>query len=253
MSRGRRLAALAALGLAPASAACLDGSELVALQAASGLVDAGARDATSARVDSGDMLNPPETTSSVDLDFREVRCEGDPRPLVVTDDGMPASEAPPACSEPLATSKPSTSAAHIPDEEPLAWEDSPPSSGPHRARWGKWGAYTYLSPARWLHNLEHGGVAVLYDPCLPEADVATLRAWANARPDDETGPFRWILTPYPGLRTPVALVAWEETLLLPCWRPSDVASALAFLGTHYRTASEDVPFDGGYDRGWLGR
>ncbi len=138
--------------------------------------------------------------------------------------------------------------AHILVEEPLSWEDSPPSSGPHRARWARWGAYTYLSPARWLHNLEHGGVAILYDPCMPPCDVATLRAWANAFPDDDMGPFRWVLTP--GLQTPVALVAWEEVLLLPCWRPSDVE---AFVTTHYRTAPEDFPFEGGYDRGWLGR
>jgi hypothetical protein len=270
------LMALPALA-APASAGCLDGSELLAQQAASAGADAaaGGRDVGGGRADassSADMLSPPETSESVDLDFREVACEGAPRPLTtapISEAGAPASEAPEAprapeppppeepvaaaCGAPVATSKPSTSADHIPDDQPLSWEDSPPSSGAHRARWARWGAYTYLSPARWLHNLEHGGVAILYDPCLPEADVATLRAWANARPDDEMGPFRWVLTPYPGLETPVALVAWEETLLLPCWRASDVEAALAFLATHYRTAPEDFPFDGGYDRGWLGR
>jgi hypothetical protein len=266
------LAALV-LGLAPNLAACLDGSELLALQSRAD--NASSRDAASGGRDSGlagDMRDPPETSGAVDLDFREVVCEGAQAPLVVSDAAAPAetpnapqrpaapppaSDAPPppaqVCGAPVAASKPSTSAAHVPDDAPLAWEDSPPSSGSHRARWARWGAYTYLSPARWLHNLEHGGVAILYDPCLPEADVATLRAFANARPDDDMGPFRWVLTPYPGLQTPVALVAWEETLLLPCWRATDVEAALAFIAAHYRTAPEDVPFDGGYDRGWLGR
>jgi hypothetical protein len=96
-------------------------------------------------------------------------------------------------------------------------------------------------------------VALLYDPCLAASDVAALRAFANARPDDETGRFRWVLTPYPGLPTPVAVVAWEETLALSCWRPSDEAAVEGFVAAHYRTAPEDVPFDGGYERGWLGR
>jgi hypothetical protein len=195
----------------------------------------------------GDLGGSPDTSTQVDLDWRVVTCEAAPMaPLPRSADS--------SCVAPAPFSRPATGpSSHVDDALPLTWEDSPPSSGPHRARWARWGTYSYLSPARWLHNLEHGGVAILHDPCLAESDVAALRAWANARPGDDTGRFRWVLTPYPGLPTPVAVVAWEEVLSLSCWRLSDEAAVSDFLQAHYRTAPEDVPFDGGYERGWLGR
>lgn len=140
--------------------------------------------------------------------------------------------------------------AHIRDDEPIEYELSPPSSGDHRARWGRWGEYSYMPPQRWLHNLEHGGVALLYHPCADEAVTDALREIARARPEDETGPFRWVMTPYVGLPSAVAVVAWEWTYTAECVRAEEID---AFIDLHYRMAREDVASDGRYDEGWIGR
>jgi hypothetical protein len=144
----------------------------------------------------------------------------------------------------------SRGAQHINVPTPLSYEDDPPSSGNHRPFWAKWGEYDYLAPQIWLHNLEHGGVAFLYDPCAPSELVDALRVFAQSQPDDDGGPFRWVLTPYPDLPTPVAAVAWTWTWQAEC---VDVESLEDFVVDHYRQAPEDVDLDGSYGAGWLGR
>ena len=66
-----------------------------------------------------------------------------------------------------------------------------------------------LPPQRWLHNLEHGGIAFLYHPCAEESVIDSLRNIACSMADDETGAFRWVLTPYPNLPSKISIVAWE--------------------------------------------
>ena len=155
---------------------------------------------------------------------------------------------PGACLDPLTAYVESVGAAHVSEPEPISYEYDPPSSGPHRPNWAKWGEYEYLPPQRWLHNLEHGGVALLYDPCADDAVVDSLREFARARPDDDGGVFRWVLTPYPGLDTVWAAVTWENVLSGDCF---DGAAIGAFVDAWYRTAPEAR--DGSYDRLWLGR
>lgn len=144
----------------------------------------------------------------------------------------------------------SPGAAHVPDDQAIRYADSPPAAGPHRAQWANWGEFSYLPPQRWLHNLEHGGAALLYHPCAPAEVVDGLRAYAQGRADDEGGAFRWILTPYADLPTAVAVVTWEWRWMSECLAEAEVD---AFLAEHYRKASEDVSSDGGYDVGWIGR
>jgi hypothetical protein len=179
------------------------------------------------------------------VDDRDTTCVGEVIALPTTSNAQ--------CGEPAASFVEASGAAHIADDVPIAYPVEPPSSGPHRGSWARWGAYDWLPPQRWLHNLEHGGIAVLYDPCLDPAAVTALRAWLNARPADATGAFRWVLTPYPGLNRPLTVVAWEHTLALDCWTSNDIAAVEAFVTEQYREAPEDVPFDGTFSEGWLGR
>ncbi|MSP91074.1 MAG: DUF3105 domain-containing protein [Myxococcales bacterium] len=138
---------------------------------------------------------------------------------------------------------------HVALPEVITYTDSPPASGPHRGQWARWGEYAYLPPQRWLHNLEHGGVALLYDPCAPAFRVCELRALAKARAAASGGAFRWVMTPYPGLGAAVAVVTWRWR-----WRGTvlDLAAIDAFLTAHYRKAPEDFDFEGSYDLFWLG-
>lgn len=158
--------------------------------------------------------------------------------------------APPACTAPVVANIPSKGAAHVSPPKPLTYDDTPPSSGDHRPTWAKWGEYTYCPPQRWVHNLEHGGAVFLYDPCADPTLVAALRSFAQARADDAGGPFRWVLTPYPGLGDMVAVVTWEWSWVSPC---VDEAAIEQFLAAHYRMSPEDEAADGGYDTMWLSK
>jgi len=154
----------------------------------------------------------------------------------------------PARAVPLVRHATATSDNHIPAGIALAVSPHPPSSGTHRPDWAKWGEYSYLPPQRWLHNLEHGGVALLYHPCAGKAVKEALYKLAKSIPDDATGRFRFVLTPYPELPSAVAAVTWEWTWLNDA---VDETSLKAFFTTHYRKASEDVASNGGYDLAWL--
>lgn len=187
--------------------------------------------------DGDDGLAMGGDTSEVTSDMREVSCTGEP----------PSASA--GC-EPAATrSFECVSAQHIPDETPIPYDEVPPACGPHRAQWAVWGEYGFLPPQRYIHNLEHGGIALLHHPCATEETIAELRTFAAAQPIDDGGPFRVVMSPFPDLPTDVAVLAWGERLLTNCFDPTE---AQAFVDAHYRTAPEDVSVDGRYDVGLVG-
>lgn len=160
----------------------------------------------------------------------------------------------PAACTPVVAELPDRGRDHVPDTTAIPpYEDVPPASGNHRPSWAKWGEYDYLPPQRWLHNLEHGGIAFLYDPCAAPSLVDALRELARAQPDDDGGAFRWVLTPYPGLPTGVAAVAWQHTWQAGCVDEAAETALQTFITEHYRKAPEDVSSDGSYATGWIGR
>jgi len=156
----------------------------------------------------------------------------------------------PTCATGTASFAMSTSAAHIPDGQPISYTTHPPSSGPHRPQWARWGRYSSLPPERWIHNLEHGGAAFLHHPCAPAATVDALHDLAKKRPADSGGEFRYVMTPYPGLPSVLAVVTWEWTYSASCVRAPEIG---AFLDAHYRKAPEDVDLDGSFAEQFLGR
>ncbi|HCP46789.1 MAG TPA: hypothetical protein DIU15_12145 [Deltaproteobacteria bacterium] len=145
------------------------------------------------------------------------------------------------CDPGTTTYEENLSKNHIEEPEEIEYASSPPSSGDHRPHWAMWGEHEFLSQEFWLHNLEHGGVALLYHPCADAEVVDSLREWARARPEDDGGSFRWILTPYPGLETTVAVVAWEWRYESDCFDEVEIAE---FVDAHYRQAPEDVDSNG---------
>ena len=79
---------------------------------------------------------------------------------------------------------------HVDDD--VDYDSVPPAGGPHDPAWLECGAYD--APVRdenAVHDLEHGGVWITYDPSLGDEDVAALEA---ALPDEG------ILSPYTGSR-----------------------------------------------------
>jgi hypothetical protein len=117
---------------------------------------------------------------------------------------------------------------HVAMDEEVDYQENPPSSGPHDARWARW-QETYdpaMGREHWVHNLEHGGVVLLFncpDGC-PD-DVAALEAVQAALPADSlcVPPItsRTLITADPKLPADVkfAAVAWGHVYTASCVDP----------------------------------
>jgi len=83
------------------------------------------------------------------------------------------------------------------------WNTNPPTSGPHYGIAAIFGIYEEeLEIARVVHNLEHGGIFILYGDEVPDATVDELRAFYD---DHKTGT---IMAPLNRLGDKFALGAW---------------------------------------------
>jgi hypothetical protein len=94
--------------------------------------------------------------------------------------------------------------AHIPTETTphVPYNTDPPTSGPHLPYIAPWGIHTSpIAKELQVHNLEDGGVMVQYNCDCPEL-VAKL-ADVVKRYDKFV-----ILSPYPGMKSRIALTAW---------------------------------------------
>lgn len=91
--------------------------------------------------------------------------------------------------------------------EPVAYEQDPPVGGQHAPVWTNCGVYGQpVSSEQSVHSLEHGAVWVTYRPDLSAEQVQRLN-------DLVAGEDYALLSPYPGLATPVAASAWGVQLL----------------------------------------
>jgi hypothetical protein len=118
---------------------------------------------------------------------------------------------------------------HVPDGAPVDYGVRPPIGGPHYASpHPDYGVLTEpVPPGRWLHNLEHGAIVLLYNcpadcPGLVDelgAIYASLPAGRNAR---DGGP-RMLLTRYHEMDRPIAVVGWGHLLELDQLEPDRVA------------------------------
>ncbi|CAG7837795.1 unnamed protein product [Allacma fusca] len=93
---------------------------------------------------------------------------------------------------------------HFCMDKQIHYKHNIPSSGDHRPLWPKFGEYLYVPTQRWLHNIEHGAVVMLYHPCAHPMEVKRLRSIV-------TRCFgKHVITPSTLLppERPLALVAW---------------------------------------------
>ncbi len=78
----------------------------------------------------------------------------------------------------------------------------PQPGGVHAAMWQNCGVYVLpVEDRHVLHSLEHGAVWLTYDPELSEDEVGVLQELAQDQAYT-------VMSPYPGLRSPVVLTAW---------------------------------------------
>ncbi len=85
--------------------------------------------------------------------------------------------------------------------------EDPPLGGTHNATWQNCGIYDApVHKEHAVHSLEHGAVWITYRPDLPAEQVQRLKSVAA---DDFL-----LLSPYPGLSSPVVVSAWNNQLPL---------------------------------------
>lgn len=86
--------------------------------------------------------------------------------------------------------------------DPVTYEQTPPTGGIHNPVWQNCGVYTQpLQNEYAVHSLEHGAVWITYQPDLPQEQVDQLRELVSSRSYA-------LLSPYPDLSAPVVASAW---------------------------------------------
>jgi hypothetical protein len=144
-------------------------------------------------------------------------------------DAAPLPDLPPCdCSACAEEAVEITSALHV--TGPVDYGPGAPAGGEHASCWGTWGIHDVPLPAEnFVHNLEHGGVALLYDcPDGCDAEVAALREFVF-------GHELTVLTPFEGLRTRFAVTSWGYRLETDCL---DLALVTSFYDSHVDQAPE---------------
>jgi hypothetical protein len=74
---------------------------------------------------------------------------------------------------------------HVSDENArISYNSFPPTSGRHLDQAAPWGSYPDpVSPVRYVHNLEHGGIVILYGNSVPADEVEAVQAFVDADPN----------------------------------------------------------------------
>ncbi len=138
-------------------------------------------------------------------------------------------------------------ATHIDPSQTWPYKNFPPSSGPH---YGSptapvaWGAIRQLREGEYLHNLEHGGIAILYncpsgDACNALRDQLSnyVRTLAPAEP--QFGEVKMVMSPYAhGMTHKIALVAWHWIEELDAY---DENAITRFYEIHVDQGPERIP------------
>jgi hypothetical protein len=91
---------------------------------------------------------------------------------------------------------------------------TPPDGGNHNPNWQSCQVYTSpIANEHAVHSLEHGATWVTYNPDkLSTAQVAALKKLVDG------DPYR-MMSPYPGLKSPISAQAWGEQLFVD--KPGD--------------------------------
>ena len=137
---------------------------------------------------------------------------------------------------------------HVDPSTAPTYKFYPPASGPHFSAQGiapaPWQTIDTLQEGQYIHNLEHGGIAILYD-CPSGADCTTLKNALenyvrNLAPVEPTyHEIKVVLTPYSrGMQKKVALVGWDYIEFLDSY---DQAEITRFYENHVDQGPEQIP------------
>jgi uncharacterized protein DUF3105 len=138
--------------------------------------------------------------------------------------------------------KPDDGGGHIADcQTGGPYSSVPATSGQHWSTPADWGVYTTAAPAREpqvIHNLEHGGIVIWYQPDKLDANgVQALTDYVQQQV--RSAKFKVILSPWTGedFGHPIAVTAWTWLLYLDS---AEIGQVRAFLDDHYGLAPEPL-------------
>ncbi len=118
----------------------------------------------------------------------------------------------PAAQIPGITVQRIDAAGHVTAPERVAYQTFPPFAGAHDGVWAQCTGTVYEVPVRnenMVHALEHGAVWIAYNP--EQVTGAALQSLV----DRVEGQDYLMLSPYPGLESPVSLQSWGHQLTVP--------------------------------------
>jgi hypothetical protein len=125
-------------------------------------------------------------------------------------------------------------------DQPVAYPMAPPVTGQHFQSAAPCGIHSeQIQNEVFVHSLEHGAVAVLYDP--EQVETGTIREIEAlvGEFDDRT-----ISAPYAGMETPLTVASWAEMMRLPEYEEGAIREYIEeFIGT----GPEDLPCDNDQD------
>ena len=139
----------------------------------------------------------------------------------------------------IGTHQEDLSNAHVPAGQTVNYPSLPPTSGSHwpaPAAPAPWGVKTAWLPFEvTTHNLEHGGIVILYSQDISSDDVSFLRG--VVRQLNTAGYPKIILEPWPAMPkdSKVILTAWNWILKLPTL---DSVQIIKFTRAHHGAAGE---------------
>ena len=138
-------------------------------------------------------------------------------------------------------------ASHIDPSTTWTYKFYPPTSGPHYSVPGSapapWQTVDNLVEGQFVHNLEHGGIAILYN-CPSGSDCTTLKNQLenyvrNVAPaEPQFNEVKLVMTPYSrAMQKKIALVAWHYVEFLDSY---DQAEITRFYENHVDRGPEQI-------------
>ncbi|PXY26746.1 DUF3105 domain-containing protein [Prauserella endophytica] len=125
--------------------------------------------------------------------------------------------------------------AHVLPTERVAYDKTPPFGGPHDGYWAACTGIVYPNAVRtenMVHSLEHGAVWIAYNPDRVQGDeLEKLRVRTEGKPFT-------MMSPYPGLDTPISVQSWGHQLKLESAEDQRIDQFIAALRRNPNTYPE---------------
>jgi hypothetical protein len=156
------------------------------------------------------------------------------------------------------TCVPDEGRTHVPNGTNICFQSNPPASGPHYSAANVApvppGFYDEaLAPERWVHNLEHGTVVLLYDcggVCSDDIKAQLQALFDSVPASPRFNEKKLVITRYPGVTPPCTgtpTFPSSGPFLMVSWGVQrsfdslDTAGMLAFYSRHVDHGPEDQP------------